>query len=260
MLPVINVLGVLPVLPVLRGCKGETGGESLTNKVAATTSRPRPRTMTDYAGAQPAKTPTPTERVTTLKNGAARARQGRGLSGRVGDVAAQGRSVAKALPHDRPDRAAVGLTDQADNERGTPVPRAPGHGLVLPGARRARRKSGGAATVLPPCRPAIAGLETWRTLSAHRRQCAGLAWRGVCDQPCICPKGRNNSHGRHENQPIFAVDRKARMVFTVPTWPAPHRPPAAGVAGAGAALAPSPAGERRLAGVALADGWPGRGG
>ena len=67
--------------------------------------------MTDYAEAQPAKTPTPAERVTILKSGAARARQGRGLSGRVGDVAAQGRSVAKALPHDRPDRAAVGLTN-----------------------------------------------------------------------------------------------------------------------------------------------------
>lgn len=38
------------------------------------------------------------------------------------------------------------------------------------------------------------------------------------------------------------------------------RPPASGVAGAGAALAPSPAGERRPAGTALADGCPWRGG
>ena len=196
MLPVIHGYPCSRVLPVLRGLQRGSGLSVWQKKswcqtketalgsrkpwgnapwlrlVLAGPPRPAdhgPAPMTDCAEAQPAKTPTPAERVTTLRSGAARARQGRGLSGRVGDVAAQGRSEAEALPHTQPDRAAVGLlTKQTLSEEHWCCGRL-ATGGVLPGAKRAHRASGGVETGLPPGRPAIAGLETWQTLSARRR-------------------------------------------------------------------------------------------
>lgn len=117
-LPVINVLGVLPVLPVLRGCKGETGGgkphELSGTRHDQPTTAPRPERTTPKRN-QP-KPPRRPRKRQHLKAGQPEP-AGRGLSGRVGDVAAQGRSVAKALPHHWPDRTAVGpLTKQTTSK------------------------------------------------------------------------------------------------------------------------------------------------
>ena len=199
-----------------------------------------------------------------LKSGAARARQGRGLSGRVGDVAAQGRSVAKALPHDRPDRAAVGLTDQADDERGTPVPRAPGHGLAFargeaPAPGKRWSGDGFATGQAGDSEPGNLADAEHAPVVMRRPGVARTDWRGACDQPAFARRAATILTVDTKNSPFLRLTAKPGT-SALPTWPAPHRPPAAGVAGAGAALAPSPAGERRPAGVALADGWPGRGG
>ena len=72
----------------------------------------------------------------------------------------------------------------------------------------------------------MGGRGTWRAQgwsaakALRANQATRLRSSGVA-KPISC--------GRHEKQPIFTVDRKARMVFTVPTWPAPHRPPASAV-------------------------------